>query len=139
MEPILNSKPFELLVTHVEKEHGLVKVFGQVDLQTSQVLSIIQRDILVNYLFQVVEKYLTAVREQLEGGAAPGLGQLQVGQVVVARRQDKGWFRGKVVAIDSSSRRIVVFLVDHGVTVPLPISNIRTGVHSQLSQVERQS
>ena len=38
MEPILNSKPFDILVTHVEKEHGLVKVFGQVDLKTSQVV-----------------------------------------------------------------------------------------------------
>ena len=37
MEPILNAKPFEILVTHVEKEHGLVKIFGQVDLKTSQV------------------------------------------------------------------------------------------------------
>lgn len=37
MEPILNAKPFEIVVTHVEKEHGLVKVFGQVDLQTTQV------------------------------------------------------------------------------------------------------
>ena len=39
MEPILNAKPFEIVVTHVEKEHGLVKVFGQVDLQTTQVLN----------------------------------------------------------------------------------------------------
>ena len=37
MEPILNAKPFDILVTHVEKEHGLVKIFGQVDLKTSQV------------------------------------------------------------------------------------------------------
>ena len=37
MEPILNAKPFDILVTNVEKEHGLVKVFGQVDLQTCQV------------------------------------------------------------------------------------------------------
>ena len=34
----MNSKPFDILVTHVEKEHGLVKVFGQVDLKTSQVV-----------------------------------------------------------------------------------------------------
>ena len=39
MEPILNAKPFDILVTHVEKEHGLVKIFGQVDLKTSQVSS----------------------------------------------------------------------------------------------------
>ena len=37
MEPILNAKPFDILVTNVEKEHGLVKVFGQLDLQTCQV------------------------------------------------------------------------------------------------------
>ena len=37
MEPILNAKPFSILVTHVEKEHGLVKIFGVVDLKTSQV------------------------------------------------------------------------------------------------------
>lgn len=37
MEPILNAKQFDILVTNVEKEHGLVKVFGQVDLQTCQV------------------------------------------------------------------------------------------------------
>ena len=37
MEPILNAKPFDILVTHVEKEHGLVKIFGQVDLKTIQV------------------------------------------------------------------------------------------------------
>ena len=72
---------------------------------------------------------------QYECGAAPQLGQLQVGQVVVARRQDRGWFRGKVVALDSASRRVVVALIDHGNTVPLPLANIRTGVHSQLSQV----
>ena len=91
---------------------------------------------LLEYFFtQVVEKYLRAVQDQLEGGAAPQLGQLQVGQVVVARRQDRGWFRGKVVALDSASRRVVVSLIDHGNTVPLPLANIRTGVHSQLSQV----
>ena len=37
MEPILNAKPFDILVTLVEKEHGLVKIFGQRDLKTSQV------------------------------------------------------------------------------------------------------
>ena len=37
MEPILNAKTFDILVTHVEKEHGLVKIFGQVDLKTIQV------------------------------------------------------------------------------------------------------
>ena len=69
MEPILNSKPFELFVTHVKKEHGLVKIFGQVDIPTGQ----------------VVEKYLKAVQEQLEGGNAPQLTSLEVGQVIVAR------------------------------------------------------
>ena len=83
---------------------------------------------------KVVEKYLTAVREQLEGGSAPHLVGLQVGQVIVARRE-QGWYRGKVVALDSASRRVVVFLLDHGLTLPLPVANIRTGVHSQLSQV----
>ena len=78
---------------------------------------------------------MRAVQDQLEGGAAPQLSQLQVGQVIVARRQDRGWFRGKVVALDNSSRRVVVSLIDHGNTVPLPLANIRTGVHSQLSQV----
>ena len=69
MEPILNSKPFDLFVTHVKKEHGLVKIFGQVDVSTGQ----------------VVEKYLKAVQEQLEGGNAPQLASLEVGQVIVAR------------------------------------------------------
>ena len=81
-----------------------------------------------------MEKYLTAVRDQLEGGNAPQLVGLQVGQVIVARRE-KGWYRGKVVALDSASRRVVVFLLDQGLTLPLPVANIRTGVHSQLSQV----
>ena len=119
MEPILNSKPFDLFVTHVKKEHGLVKIFGQVDVSTGQ----------------VVEKYLKAVQEQLEGGNAPQLASLEVGQVIVASR-DKSWYRAKVVSVDSTTSRVVVYLLDLGQTVPLPLSNIRTGVHSQLSQVQ---
>ena len=83
---------------------------------------------------QVVEKYLAAVEEQLSGGSPPQLSSLQAGQVIVVRR-DRRWYRGKVVAVDNSSSRVVVFLVDHGATVPLSLVNIRTGVHSQLSQV----
>ena len=83
---------------------------------------------------QVVEKYLAAVEEQLSGGSPPQLSSLQAGQVIVVRR-DRRWYRGKVVAVDNSSNRVVVFLVDHGATVPLSLVNIRTGVHSQLSQV----
>ena len=56
-------------MTHVKKEHGLVKIFGQIDISTGQ----------------VVEKYLRAVHEQLEGGNAPQLTSLEVGQVIVAR------------------------------------------------------
>lgn len=81
-----------------------------------------------------MEKYLKAVREQLEGGTAPQLVGLQVGQVVVARRE-KGWYRGKVVGLDSARGRVMVCLLDQGLTIPLPVANIRTGVHSQLSQV----
>ena len=88
---------------------------------------------------QVVEKYLRTVRDQLEGGAAPQLSSLQVGQAIVARRQlgaaGGSWCRARVVAVDSASTRVVVSLVDHGSTLPLPLANIRTGVHSQLSQV----
>ena len=83
----------------------------------------------------MVDKYLAAVEEQLVGGSPPQLSSLQAGQVVVVRRE-KGWFRGKVVAVDSSSKRVVVNLVDHGATVPLSLVNIRTGVHSQLSQLQ---
>jgi len=119
MEPILNSKPFELFVTHVKKEHGLVKIFGQIDISTGQ----------------VVEKYLRAVHEQLEGGNAPQLTSLEVGQVIVASR-DKSWYRAKVVSVDSTTSRVVVYMLDHGQTVPLPLASIRTGVHSQLSQVQ---
>ena len=77
---------------------------------------------------------MRAVQDQLEGGSAPQLSSLQVGQVIVVRR-DRSWYRAKVVAIDTSSKKIVVFLIDHGLTLPLPLANIRTGVHSQLSQV----
>ena len=88
---------------------------------------------------QVVEKYLRTVRDQLEGGAAPQLSSLQVGQAIVARRPlgaaGGSWCRARVVAVDSASTRVVVSLVDHGSTLPLPLANIRTGVHSQLSQV----
>ena len=80
----------------------------------------------------MVEKYLAAVEDQLEGGSPPLLTSLQVGQGIVARR-GRGWYRGKVVAVDSS--RVVVSLVDQGATVSLALVNIRTGVHSQLSQV----
>ena len=83
---------------------------------------------------QVVQKYLAAVEDQLEGGSPPVLASLQVGQVIVARR-GRGWYRGKVVALDTSSSRVVVSLVDQGATVGLALVNIRTGVHSQLSQV----
>ena len=69
----------------------------------------------------MVEKYLAAVEEQLEGGSPPLLSSLQVGQVIVVRR-DRGWYRGKVVAVDSNSNRVVVFLVDHGATVPLALA-----------------
>ena len=82
----------------------------------------------------MVEKYLAAVEDQLVGGSPPVLSSLQVGQVIVARR-GRGWYRGKVVATDSSSSRVVVNLVDQGATVALALVNIRTGVHSQLSQV----
>ena len=30
------GKPFELLVTHVTKHYGLVKIFGQTDLKAGQ-------------------------------------------------------------------------------------------------------
>ena len=49
----------------------------------------------------MVAKYLAAVEDQLEGGSPPLLASLQVGQVIVARR-GRGWFRGKVVAVDKN-------------------------------------
>ena len=66
----------------------------------------------------MVDKYLAAVEEQLVGGSPPQLSSLQVGQVVVVRRE-KGWFRGKVVAVDSSSKRVVVNLVDMNDNLPV--------------------
>ena len=69
MEPVLNTKSFEIFVTHVKKEHGFVKILGQIDVSTGQ----------------VVEKYLKAVREQLEGGNAPQIHNIDIGQVVIVR------------------------------------------------------
>jgi len=119
MEPILNTKPFEIFVTHVKKEHGFVKILGQIDVSTGQ----------------VVEKYLKAVREQLEGGNAPQIHNIDIGQVVIVSREGS-WFRGKIVSVESSTSRVTVYFLDHGMTLQLPLSSIRTGVHSQLSQVQ---
>ena len=38
--------------------------------------------------------------------------------------------------MDSTTSRVVVYMLDQGQTVPLPLASIRTGVHSQLSQVQ---
>ena len=45
------------------------KILGQIDVSTGQ----------------VVEKYLKAVREQLEGGNAPQIHNIDIGQVVIVR------------------------------------------------------
>ena len=75
------------------------------------------------------------MEDQLEAGPVPQLGQLKAGQPVVARRQGGGWVRAKVVSTDTGNKRVVVSLVDLGITLPLAPANIRTGSHGQISQV----
>ena len=38
--------------------------------------------------------------------------------------------------MDSTTSRVVVYMLDQGQTVPFPLCSIRTGAHSQLSQVQ---
>ena len=59
----------DVFVTSVKKEHGLIKIYGQPDVKTGQ----------------VVAKYLIAVAEQLDGGEPPAFDNVAVGQSVIAR------------------------------------------------------
>ena len=57
-------QPFELNVRWVGRQHGLLAVWGVVDLAAAQ----------------VVAQYLHTVRDQLEGGLPPQLASLEPGQ-----------------------------------------------------------
>ena len=117
MDPVLSNKPFPLLVTQVRHRQGLVQILGQTDGATAA----------------LVERYLATVREQLEGGAPPAGRSLEAGQGVVVQREG-AWHRARVVGA-AAEGRVEVVMVDQGGHATIPLAAVRTGVHSQLSQV----
>jgi hypothetical protein len=117
MDPILSNKPFPLRVTHVRHSPGLVHVLGQTDAATAV----------------LVERYLAAVREQLEGGSPPRASALSAGQAVLARHQG-GWHRARVLA-PAAGTGVEVLLEDLGPACTLGLAALRTGVPGEVSRL----
>jgi len=110
------GKPFELLVTHVTKHYGLVKIFGQTDLKAGD----------------VVEQYLRSLAGDLETSPPLSAGQISPGQSAIVR-YGGGWHRAKVNTL--SGIRVSVSLVDSGENLTCNLSNIRTVIHPQLQTI----
>lgn len=121
MDPALSSKPFPLAVTSVRHHHGLVQVLGTTDPATAS----------------LVERYLTTVQDQLEGGTPPQASGLEPGQGVVVRREGL-WHRARVLA-KVQEGKVQLLLMDQGITCTLGLGAVRTEVHSQLSQVGQEA
>jgi len=111
-----HPEPFDLFVTSVKKEHGLVKIYGQQDYKTGR----------------VVHKYLNAVADQLEGGSPPDLDKVIINQSVIARF-DKCWYRANVLAING--QKYTMYFMDYGNVSDVGLADIRIGLHSQLDQI----
>lgn len=110
------GKPFDLLVTNVIKLHGLIRINGQTDLNTAD----------------VVKSYLSAIRDQLEAGQPAKAAVIVPGQSVIARH-DGVWYRAKVNTL--SGIQVSATLVDTGQIQVCNLTNIRTEIHSKLQSI----